>query len=417
MHPTHSSTAAASPTPVVTTVATSSPTMPAATITPTVRTAEVRTSLLELPNEIIFQIVVHLLKSGYSTFFPTLSNLVRASRRTAEVLEETTLRIHSMHKPSAKDSLWWWTKLQNVVNKQVDAGSDTDLALSAGLNSLLKPGMHLVPHNTRILNTFLATRHARLPCSTITFDIPEIASQSVGPKPSFRSIDPGDYINFIEDFRLSRQDEFCKDINRFLFKNAQMKERPQIFVMWNWDVVGKHDTLRALGCAAEEYENVFLTLESSDAPICQRQIAALVEVLESGKVINVDLNGRSMKDDVAKALIQAIRKVNSVQHLMVRYAASPLTDAHPNWADLLPELNGNESLRKLTVLHWGPVEAIRGHLQNLPDCPHLETVEFCLRISRDQDVADECRKMQELIDTVRSTKKDKFSVTFVVRVI
>lgn len=286
--------------------------------------------MLELPNEIIFQIVVHLLNSGYADFFPALSNLVLVSRRTAEVFEETTLRIHSMHKPSAKDSVWWWTKLQNVVKKQVDAGSGTDLAISAGLNSLLKPGMHLVPRNTKILNTFLATQHARLPCSSITFNIPKLASQSVVPKPSFRSIIPSGYISFVEDFRLSEQDEFCKDISRFVFKNAQMKERPQIFVMWNWDVVGKHDTLRALGCAAVEYENVFLTLESSDAPICQRQIAALIEVLKSGKVINVDLNGRSMKDDVAKELIQAIRKVNSVQHLMVRYAASPLTDAHPN---------------------------------------------------------------------------------------
>lgn len=389
--------------------------MTATTITPTVRTAEVRTSLLDLPNEIIFQIVVHLLKSGYSTFLPVLSNLVRVSRRTAQVLEETTLRIHSMHKPSVTDSVWWWTTLQNVVKKKIDAGIGTDSAIAAGLNSLLKPGMHLVPHNTEILNTFLATKHARLPCSTITFDIPKIASQSVEPKSWFRSIIPLDYDNFIENFRRSEQDEFCKGINRFLFNNAQMEERPQIFVGWNWDVVGKHDTLRALGCAAVEYENVFLTLESSDAPICQRQIAALIEVLKSGKVINVDLNGRSMKDDVAKELIQAIRKANSVQHLMVRYAASPLTDDHPNWADLLPELNGNESLRKLTVLHRGPAEAIRGNLQNLPDCPHLETVEFRLRIFSDQNVADESRKMRELIDTVRSTQKDKFSVTFVVR--
>lgn len=412
MDPTHFSTEVPNPAPVVTTIATGSTSTTDTTIAPMVRTAEARTSLLELPNEILFQILVHLSESGYANFFPALSHLLGVSRRAAEVLKEGTLWIHRMRKPSAKDSAWWWGKLQTFVNQQVDAGSDRDTAISAGLDRLLKPGMHLVPCAGKMLEDILSVKHAGLACSTITFDIPKIASQSTRPSFSSRSVDPWDYIASVKAFELSQQETLCKSVNRFLLQNVQMKERPQIFVTWNWDAVGKYDTLSALAYAAAEYGNAFLTLKSGDEPT--RESAALIEALKSGSVISIDLNVRSMKDKVAKELIQAIRKANSVQHLMICYFAKPSNDDNASWADLLPELNGHESLRKLTVFHWGAAEATRDHLQNLPDCPNLETVEFRLCVYEDKYVADESTKMQELVDAVRPAGKDKFSVMFVV---
>lgn len=381
---------------------------------PTVRIADGRTSLLELPNEIIFQVAVQLLKSGYSDFFPALSNLVLVSRRTAELMEGTALQILRRYKPGDMDSFWWWTRLQNFVSKQVAAGSDPHLAVSAGLNCLLKPGMHLVPRGGEMLDTILALKHATLPCSTITFDIPGLAALAAVARPGPRSMASWERLAYAEDARLSEEDALCKRISRFLLNNAQMTERPQALVKWNWGEAGRHDALCALGRAAAKYEKAFLALESSNHPA--RQSAALIDVLKSGKVISIDLNVRSMKDDVAKELIRAVREADSVQHLRIRYSAYSIYSNRSNWADLLPELNGHASLRKLTVLHWGPAEATRGHLENLPDCPQLETVEFhiCVYSHEDIAIADESRKMRGLVDTLRPAGKDKFSVTFVV---
>ena len=131
-------------------------------------------------------------------------------------------------------------------------------------------------------------------------------------------------------------------------------------------------------------------------------------------MISIDLHGRSRDDDVSKELIQAIRKADSLQHLRIRCFAGVHDGGHPSWADLLPALNGHASLRKLTVLHWGPAEGTRKHLENLPDCPNLETVEIRLCVDADEEVEEESRKMRKLIDSVRRAGEDKFSVTFVV---
>jgi hypothetical protein len=192
----------------------------------------------------LFQIAVHLLKDGYPIFFRALSNFALVSRRSAELMEEISLRVHRMHKPCTTNSIWLWTNLQSFVNEQVRGGRDARLAVSAGLDRLLKPGMHLVP----------------------------------------RGRDAGHHL------------------------------------------------------------------------VCQaRRTAALLEALASGKVISIDLHGRSRDDDVSKELIQAIRKADSLQHLRIR-----------------------------------------------------------LCVDADEEVEEESRKMRELIDSVRRAGEDKFSVTFVV---
>lgn len=383
------------------------------TAIPTMRAAEARTSLLDLPNEMLFQIAVHLLKDGYPIFYRALSNFALVSRRSAELMEEISLRVHRMHKPCATDNSWLWTKLQSFVTEQVRGGRDARLAVSAGLDRLLKPGMHLVPRGDEMLDAILSAKHAGLPCSTITFDIPEIALQSIQAQPSPFSIGSGQYHARMHDVQFSEEANFCKRIKRFLRQNAQMKERPEIFMaMRNRGSTADDDSLRGLADAAVTYGKAFLKVEFSDQPI--RRTAALVEALASGKVVSIDLHGRSRDDDASKELIQAIRKADSLRHLRIRCFAGVHYGGQPSWADLLPELNGHASLRKLTVLHWGPAEDTRKHLENLPDCPNLETVEIRLCVDADEEVGEESRKMRELIDTVRGTGKDKFSVTFVV---
>lgn len=412
MYPVHPYTATTGAPNAGTTIAASGAATAATAMMPVVRTAEPGTCLLKLPNEIIFQMLVHLSRGGYSDFFPALSNLAQVSRRTAELVENTASWIVSKHKPSDADNFWWWTKLQNVVSRQVHAGIDPHRAVSAGLNRLLKPGMHLVPLNGEILDTILAVKHATLPCSTITFDIPGLAAVAAMTRPAPGFMAPWDRIAFLEEARFFEERALGERISRFLLEHAQMAGRPQALVKWCWDTVEGRSALRALGCAAAKYEKAFLMLESSDRSA--RQSGALIDALKSGKVVSVDLNVRSMNDDVARELIQSVRQANSVQHLRIHYFAYAIDHGRPNWADLLPELNGHASLRKLTVLYSGPVEGIRGHLENLPDCPRLETVAFHISVPVVADVADESRQMRELVDAIRPAGKDRFSVSFVV---
>lgn len=408
MHP-------ASPATVTTTstTTTSITTTTTTTAIPTVRAAEARAPLLDLPNEMLFQIAVHLLKDGYPIFFHALSNFALVSRRSAQLMEEISLRVHRMHKPCNTDSVWLWTKLQNFVDEQVRGGCDARLAVSAGLERLLKPGMHLIPRGGKMLDIILSARHAGLPCSTVTFDIPVIVSHSIEARVLPLPAGSAAYHAYAENLQWMEEAKLFQQIGKFLHQNAHVKERLEIFlVMRNRDFAEDGDSLRSLASAAVKYGKAFLKIESSDQPI--RRTAALLEALASGKVISIDLNSRSRDDDVSNELIQAIRKADCLQHLRIHCFAGFHYGGQPSWADLLPELNGHASLRKLTVLHWGPAEDTRKHLENLPDCPNLETVEIRLCVDADEEVGEESRKMRELIDTVRGTGKDKFSVTFVV---
>lgn len=409
MHPTSPATTTTT-TSVITTSVTTTTTIAAM---PTVRVAEARASLLDLPNEMLFQIAVHLLKDGYPVFFRALSNFALVSRRSAEVMEEISLRVHRMHKSCSTDSIWLWTRLQSFVNEQVRDGRDARLAVSAGLDRLLRPGMDLVPGAGEMLDTILSARHAALPCSTITFDVPEIVSQSIRTLPLPAYVTSASYHPYMANRQSSEETQLCRRIGKFLHQNAQVKERPEIFlVMRHGNSIEDDDTLRSLAGAAVKYGKAFLKVEFSNRPI--HQAAALLEALASGKVISIDLNCRSTDDDVSKELIQAIRKADSLQHLRIHCLAGVYSGGQPAWADLLPELNGHASLRKLTVLHWGAAEDTREHLENLPDCPKLETVEFRLCVDVAEEVDEESRKMRELIDAVRRADEDKFSVTFVV---